>query len=111
MDRCTIESMPILTEALGSELESRTVEMTPRRILAFAAGVGEVGVRTFDDAAETFVASRCLCASLEWPVISQNRRSSLLGLSTEELRMGVHVEQDSTFHPSDPPRRSSSDYR
>jgi acyl dehydratase len=90
--------MPVLTEALGSEYEPRTVEVTPRMLLAFAAGIGEVGVRTFDDRAEMFVASRCFCASLEWPVLSQGRRSSLLGLSQDEMRQGVHVEQDSTFH-------------
>jgi acyl dehydratase len=90
--------MPLLSQALGSVLDPRTVEVTPRMLLAFAAGIGETGPHTFDDAAPEFVASRCFCAPLEWPVISQERRASLLGLSQEELRRGVHVEQDSTFH-------------
>ncbi len=80
------------------ELPSRTVEITPRMMLAFAAGIGEFSAFTSDDSARLFVAPKSFCAVLEWPVIVQTRQSAALGLRDEERLRGVHVEQDSVFH-------------
>jgi len=90
--------MPVRGSALGLELEPQTVEVTVRMILAYAAGVGDVGPRTFDDAgALPIVAPPAFCARLEWGVLLAGRGSSF-GLDERERARAVHVEQDSTFH-------------
>ena len=90
--------MPIRASALGAELEPCTVEVTTRMTLAFAAGVGDVGARTFDDAGDPpLVAPPAFCARLEWGVLLRGR-NDLLGVDDSERLRGVHVEQDSTFH-------------
>lgn len=90
--------MPVLESALGLELEPQTVEVTVRMTLAFAAGVGDVGFRTFDDAgALPLVAPPAFCARLEWGVLLAGRGASF-GLDARERARAVHVEQDSTFH-------------
>src|SRR4051812_791001 len=66
--------------------------------LAYAAGIGDVGPRTFDDdGAEPLVASPSFCVRLEWAVLLGSR-TAWLGLDERERRRAVHVEQDSTFH-------------
>lgn len=90
--------MPLHTEALGSEFEAPIVEVTPRAILAFAAGIGEFNAYTSDDSAPTFVAPKTFCATLEWPPIVQLRQHAFQFLSEPERLRGVHVEQDSIFH-------------
>jgi acyl dehydratase len=89
--------MPVRARALGAQLHSDPVEVTPRRILAYAAGIGQTSQRTFDDVSD-IVAAPSFCVALEWPVISNARRGELLGLSVEETGRVVHVEQDSQFH-------------
>ena len=90
--------MPISTDALGAELEPETVDITPRMTLAFAAGVGDVGARTFDDAAGPgLMAPPAFCARLEWTVLLRGR-AGVLGLEPAARARAVHVEQDSTFH-------------
>jgi acyl dehydratase len=79
-------------------LEPQTVEVTARMTLAYAAGVGDVGPRTFDDAgALPIMAPPAFCARLEWGVLLAGRGSSF-GLDERERARAVHVEQDSTFH-------------
>jgi acyl dehydratase len=90
--------MPVRAAALGLELAPQTVEVTARMTLAYAAGVGDVGPRTFDDAgALPIVAPPAFCARLEWGVLLAGRGSSF-GLDERERARAVHVEQDSTFH-------------
>ncbi len=90
--------MPIRSSALGEELEPRTVDVTARMTLAFAAGVGDVGPRTFDDAGPLpLIAPPAFCARLEWGLLLAGR-DSRLGLTDLERGRAVHVEQDSTFH-------------
>lgn len=90
--------MPVRGEALGAELETRTVEVTARMTLAFAAGIGDLGPRTFDDAGpQPLVASPSFCVRLEWGVLARSRAATL-GLTDPERLMAVHVEQDSAFH-------------
>ena len=90
--------MPVRASALGQELTPRTVDVTARMTLAFAAGIGDTGPRTFDDAgAEALVAPPSFCARLEWAVLGGDR-AARLGLESDESIRGVHVEQDSMFH-------------
>ncbi len=90
--------MPVKSLALGAELAPNTVEITPRMLLAFAAGVGDLGPRTFDDAGPVpLIASPGFCARLEWAVLGSGR-ASLLGVEETERLRAVHVEQDATYH-------------
>ena len=90
--------MPVHSRALGAELAPGTVEVTPRMMLAFAAGVGDLGPRTFDDAGPVpLIASPGFCARLEWAVLGSGR-ANLLGLEESERLRAVHVEQDTTYH-------------
>jgi hypothetical protein len=69
--------MPVSRRALGAELAPNTVEVTPRMLLAFAAGVGDLGPRTFDDAGPVpLIASPGFCARLEWAVLGSGRAES-----------------------------------
>lgn len=90
--------MPVSSRALGAELAPNTVEITPRMLLAFAAGVGDLGPPTFDDAGPVpLVASPGFCARLEWAVLGSGRASLLGVLEAERLR-AAHVEQDTIYH-------------
>lgn len=90
--------MPVRSAALGAELEPSTVAVTPRMTLAYAAGIGDVGPRTFDDAGHwPLVAPPAFCVRLEWMVLLGSRGATL-GLEEKERLQAVHVEQDSTFH-------------
>lgn len=90
--------MPIPGAALGLDLEPQTVEVTTRMTLAYAAGVPDLGPRTFDDAGTLpLVAPPAFCVRLEWAVLLAGRRGPL-GLSETERARAVHVEQDSIFH-------------
>jgi acyl dehydratase len=73
------------------------VRITPRMTLAYAAGIGDLGPRTFDDAGPDLVAPPPFCACLEWAVLLRSR-GGVLGLDDQERLRAVHVEQDSTFH-------------
>jgi acyl dehydratase len=90
--------MPVRSAALGAELDPSTVAVTPRMTLAYAAGIGDVGPRTFDDAGpRPLVAPPAFCVRLEWTVLLASRGATL-GLDEKERLQAVHVEQDSTFH-------------
>ncbi len=91
--------MPVATRALGTTLGPHTIDVSLRMTLAYAAAIGDVGPRTFDDAAETpIVAPPAFCVVLEWPVLSAPGRVHSLDISADEARRAVHVEQDSIFH-------------
>jgi acyl dehydratase len=90
--------MPVRAAALGDALPPATVDVTVRMALAFAAGIGDVGPRTFDDAAaDALVAPPSFCVRLEWAVLAAGR-AKVLGVDDGERLRAVHVEQDSTFH-------------
>ena len=90
--------MPISTRAHGARLGTSEVEITARRILAYAAGIGDTADPVFDDASDQLVAPPQICVSLEWPVVSHPSLREKLGALPEELRRGVHAVQDSLFH-------------
>lgn len=91
--------MPIKASAVGAHFGERTVEITPRMMLAYAAGIGATGRWTFDDAdADGFIAPPQLCVTLEWPTVSDTGMRNLLGMTRDEMLRTLHVGQDSYFH-------------
>ncbi len=91
--------MPIRSAAVGNRTPPQVVDITPRRLLAYAAGLGESQPRYLDDAAAAQVVGHpAFCVTLEWPVTLVLREAEILGLSQEEKIRGVHAAQDSIFH-------------
>ena len=91
--------MPISTAAVGAKLEPSTADVTPRAILAYAAGIGATEDCHFDDASEAgIVAPPPYCVSLEWPVVRASSGSKSYGAAPEELLRGVHATLDCSFH-------------
>ena len=91
--------MPARSSAVGSKLGGAEAEMSARRVLAYAAGIGELGEVCFDDArAGGIVAPPPICVSLEWPVVSGARAREGLGTVPDEGIRAVHASQDSIFH-------------
>ena len=78
--------MPVRSSAVGSKLGGAEAEMSARRVLAYAAGIGELGEVCFDDArAGGIVAPPPICVSLEWPVVSGARAREGLGTVPDEM--------------------------
>lgn len=91
--------MPIRSAAIGSRTTPHVVDITPRRLLAYAAGLGENQPHYLDDATITGVVGHpAFCVTLEWPVTLMLREAEVLGMSWEEKIRGVHAAQDSIFH-------------
>ena len=91
--------MPIRSAAVGNQTSPQIVDITPRRLLAYAAGLGERSSHYLDDAAATgIVGHPAFCVALEWPVTLMLREEDSLGLYWEEKIRGVHAAQDSIFH-------------
>jgi len=90
--------LPVKASALGQKIDGRIVEATPRRLLAYAAGLGASEALYMDDAQPGgIVALPAFVVSLEWPVVGSDAYRAALGLSTAERLKGVHVLQDSRF--------------
>lgn len=91
--------MSFPADRVGVRLKSYELELTPRKILAYAAGIGASEAAYLDDAKDSGLrALPFQCVSPEWPVLLSMRH--LLGdsLSPDEARRGVHAIQDSIFH-------------
>lgn len=91
--------MPVHSAAVGQATAPRVVDVTPRRTMAYAAGVPDTNARYFDDAADRpLVAPPAFCAALEWPATLALRDITALGVADDEALRAVHASQDSTFH-------------
>ena len=91
--------MPVRASAIGTRFGERTVNVTPRMMLAYAAAIGETDPMTFNDAdSGTFLAPPQFCVSLEWPTVSDDSIQTLLGTTPQESLQTLHVGQDSFFH-------------
>jgi acyl dehydratase len=91
--------MAIRSTVVGITTEPHISEVTTRRILAYAAGIGDTNPWYFDDSAATgIVAHPAFCTALEWPVALALRQHPQFQLTKEEALRGVHAEQDSTFY-------------
>jgi acyl dehydratase len=82
---------------LGGELPVLIERVSVRRVLAYAAGIGDISPAVFDDLA-ALVAPPAFCVALEWPAISQPAAGELLGAGRDERLRAVHASQDSQFH-------------
>lgn len=89
--------MPILASAAGREAGSATAEATPRRLMAYAAGIGADDACYLDDIAG-IAGHPAFCVSLEWPVVSGAGYLAAIGRSPGSPRGAIHVLQDSRFH-------------
>lgn len=83
---------------VGMALPTREARLTVRRLLAYAAGVGDTTNAVFDDTSPGFMAHPALCVALEWPVISDPTAAAALVSDPAERLRAVHLVQDSTFH-------------
>ncbi len=91
--------MPIHSAAIGSRTAPQVVDITTRRLLSYAAGLGESNPRYLDDASDAgIVGHPAFCVVLEWPATQALRDEAILGMSWEEKIRGVHAAQDSIFH-------------
>lgn len=89
--------MPIDAHIVGTELPESRRAISVRDVLAYSAGIGDTSAAVFDDTGD-LAAAPPYCVSLEWPVVSDPALRRRYGASDEELRRGVHAQQDSTFH-------------
>lgn len=90
--------MPIKTSVVGAEYPPYDLELSPRRLLSFAAGLGIASPRLLDDASDGgIVGFPTYCGSLEFNAFSASGKSPV-GYTPEEARRGVHAGQDSWFH-------------
>ncbi|MEC9344821.1 MAG: MaoC/PaaZ C-terminal domain-containing protein [Pseudomonadota bacterium] len=92
--------MLISARAAGGRLGTVETELTPRRLLAYASGLGLSDACYLDDdrpgGAQMMPA---MCAAIEWPLVDGRRSSELMGVTLAQYRsVGVHAEQDSIFH-------------
>ena len=93
--------MPVRTSAVGAKFGPSDARISVRRVLAYAAGIGDTLDESFDDASERgIVAPPPFCVSLEWPVARSgpSSGSNPTGAEAHEQVRGVHAVQDSIFH-------------
>ena len=91
--------MPLSSTALGSCTAPRIMDITTRRTIAYAAGLGDTSPCYVDDAApEGVMAHPAFCVAVEWPVALALRTESSLGGTPQETIRAVHAGQDSFFH-------------
>jgi acyl dehydratase len=101
MDRT---GMPFSANEVGRAFGAVETMVDTRRILAFAAAIGETDSVVFDDARpEGIVAPASFCVVPEWPVLRAAREAGLGRLTPKEMRRVVHAGQDTVFqHPIRP---------
>ena len=96
--------MPLNASVVGMDLPSQIIDVTPRMALAYAAGINDPALHTFDDSdANRFMASPFYCVSPEWQMVIAGR-NDVLGLTPDEALRSVHAGQETIFHrPIKPP--------
>jgi acyl dehydratase len=91
--------MPIRSAAVGLTTPPLVSDISTRRLLAYAAGIGESSACYFDDAAAAgIVAHPAFCTALEWPAALAIRQHAQFQLPRSEAIRSVHAEQDSLWH-------------
>lgn len=90
--------MGIATAKCGLDLGAVETTLTVRRLLAFAAGIGDASAQVFDDLDDGFIAHPALCVALEWALIGNPAGAAALVSEPREARRAVHFSQDSFFH-------------
>lgn len=91
--------MPINASAVGAETEPYDIDVTARRCLAYAAGLGLTNDVYFDDAGPGgIIASPAMVVAMEWPASRDIRETATFGATPEERIRTVHAQQDTQFH-------------
>ena len=89
--------MALATAIVGKEFGTITTPITLRRVMAYAAAVGDHNPRYFDDTrAEPVVAQPIFGVCLDFPLHPAVREAS--GLSAAESDRQVHATQEMIFH-------------
>lgn len=88
--------MPIRASAANRDAGSATADATPRRLMAYAAGIDVDDACYFDDV--DGIGHPAFCVSLEWPVVSGPAYLAAIGRAPDSPRGATHVLQDSRFH-------------
>jgi acyl dehydratase len=85
---------------VGLDMGEYTIDVTPRRTLAYAAAIDAPEEVYFDDArAGGIVAPPPFTVSLEWPIMITPQYIAGLGLNEDNIFSDlVHAFQDTTFH-------------
>jgi acyl dehydratase len=90
--------MTIPTNAVGRRLEE-ALEVEPRRILAYAAGIGSSRDCYLDDLRpEGVIAPPAFCVVAEWGVLNGPSFREAMQTHGELTWRRIHVHQDTTFH-------------
>lgn len=89
--------MAIAASAAGRAAGSAETEVTTRRLMAYAAGIGAEDECYFDDSGG-LIGHPAFCVSLEWPVVSGPDFLAAIGQPLGSPRGAIHVLQDSHFH-------------
>jgi acyl dehydratase len=76
---------------------TRTVDVTARMTMAYAAALGATEAVYFDDLRLDMVAPPPFCVRLEWPLIADGSFLDGLDLSGDPQAARVHVLQDTTW--------------
>lgn len=86
-------------DAVGAVFAEIPFEATPRRTMAYAAGIGAARAAYLaDDRPGGPVAPPGFCVSPEWRLLTDERYFAALGLTPADVWRGVHVAQDTRFH-------------
>ena len=89
--------MPLNLSVVGERVGERTVRVTTRMCMAYAAGTDELNDRYFDDTRPGgVVAPPLFGVSLDWAL--RDALTAATGLAAHESVRGVHATQDMLFH-------------
>jgi acyl dehydratase len=89
--------MPLELAIVGKVAGERTLTVTTRDCLAYAAGTDDLNERYLDDARPGgIVAPPLFGVALDWAL--RPALASIMNMTPEEARQGVHATQDMQFH-------------
>jgi acyl dehydratase len=96
----TDQNPVINANCVGLDMGEYTIEITPRRTLAYAAAIDALEEIYFDDAGPRgIVAPPPFTVSLEWPIMITPKYIAGLGLNRDNIFNDlVHAFQDTFFH-------------
>ena len=90
--------MPLDASYVGTAAPDQIIDVSPRRALAFAAGIEYPAPSAYDDAdEETFKCLPFFCVALEWS-LSLATAKGAFGMTRQETMRALHAGQDTTFH-------------
>ncbi len=92
--------MPLPFELLGEQVGPITTVVDERRLMAYAAGIGDLAPALVDTTAPNGIVGHPMFAvALEWPAVTRVRRlPAAAALTREEAARGVHANHDLVVH-------------